>query len=173
MAAFVCTVPAVRSGASAVTASSSVEKTAILSSRRETVTKNVFLSGTPVRRTFVAEAPRVLPFISAAAEVFDVEIAHKGKTYNLKVPADKTILDAGIEAGIDLPSSCLAGVCTTCSARRISGEIDDTDAVLSPEVQEQGFVLLCSTYPRSACKFETVKEDEVYDQQFGKYEYGK
>mmetsp|Transcript_33138 Transcript_33138/g.53740 ORF Transcript_33138/g.53740 Transcript_33138/m.53740 type:complete len:172 (-) Transcript_33138:603-1118(-) len=108
-----------------------------------------------------------------AAQEYNVEVVHRGNTYNLKVPSDKTILQAGLDGGLDLPSSCLAGVCTTCSGQLLSGEVDQSNAVLSPEVEAQGFVLLCSAYPRSDCKVETIKEELVYEQQFGQYEYTK
>jgi ferredoxin len=38
---------------------------------------------------------------------------------------------------------------------------------LSPELQAEGYALLCVAYPRSNLKIETEKEDEVYDRQFG------
>jgi ferredoxin len=39
---------------------------------------------------------------------------------------------------------------------------------VSPELQAEGYVLLCIAYPRSNLKIETEKEDIVYDRQFGK-----
>ena len=39
---------------------------------------------------------------------------------------------------------------------------------LSPDLQAEGYALLCVSYPLSDLKVETGKEDEVYDRQFGK-----
>jgi ferredoxin len=39
---------------------------------------------------------------------------------------------------------------------------------VSPELQKQGYALLCVAYPRSDLKVETEKEDIVYQLQFGK-----
>ena len=37
---------------------------------------------------------------------------------------------------------------------------------LSPELQAEGYALLCISYPRSDLKVETEKEEEVYGRQF-------
>lgn len=103
------------------------------------------------------------------SKTYTVEIIHQGKTHSLQVPENKTILSVADAAGLDLPSSCHAGVCTTCAGQIISGTVDQTDGMgVSPELQKQGYVLLCVAYPRSDLKIETEKEEVVYHLQFGK-----
>lgn len=103
------------------------------------------------------------------AQTYSVEIHHQGQSHTLEVAEDQKILEAAEAAGIDLPNSCNAGVCTTCAAQIVGeGTVDQTDGMgLSPELQAEGYVLLCVAYPRSNLKIETEKEDEVYDRQFG------
>lgn len=104
-------------------------------------------------------------------ETYTVEIQHQGDTYTIQVPADKIVLQAAGEAGIDLPSSCNSGVCTTCAARLVAGTVDQSDGMgVSPELQKQGYALLCVSYPRSDLKIETEKEDELYHLQFGQFQ---
>ncbi|MDJ1175295.1 2Fe-2S iron-sulfur cluster-binding protein [Roseofilum capinflatum] len=105
-------------------------------------------------------------------KTFTVEINHQGTIETIEVPEDRKILEVANEKGLDLPQSCLAGVCETCAALLTEGTVrygDDNDAMgLSPELREKGYALLCSAYPQSNIKLETEKEDEVYDAQFGK-----
>ena len=66
-----------------------------------------------------------------------------------------------------LPYSCGAGVCTTCAALILEGQVDQTDGMgVSPELQAEGYALLCVAYPRSNLRIETEKEDLVYQRQF-------
>jgi ferredoxin len=103
------------------------------------------------------------------SKTYTVEFLHQGGTYTVEVPEDKQILRAANAAGIELPSSCNSGVCTTCAAKIIEGEVDQADGMgVSLELQAEGYVLLCVAYPRSNLKIETEKEDIVYDRQFGK-----
>jgi ferredoxin len=103
------------------------------------------------------------------SKTYTVELLHQGSTYTVEVPEDKQILRAASAAGIELPSSCNAGVCTTCAGKIIEGEVDQTDGMgVSPDLQAEGYVLLCVAYPRSNLKIETEKEDIVYARQFGK-----
>ncbi|PPS42379.1 2Fe-2S iron-sulfur cluster-binding protein [Chroococcidiopsis sp. TS-821] len=104
-------------------------------------------------------------------QIYKVQIQHQGQTHTIEVPEDKIILRAASAAGLDLPSSCNAGVCTTCAALLLEGTVEQSDGMgLSPELQQKGYALLCVSYPRSDLKIETEKEDEVYDLQFGQFQ---
>ena len=103
------------------------------------------------------------------SKTYTVEFLHQGSTYTEEVPEDKQLLRAANAAGIELPSSCNSGVCTTCAAKIIEGQVEQTDCMgVSPDLQAEGYVLLCVAFPRSNLKIETEKEDIVYDRQFGK-----
>ncbi|MBD2391117.1 2Fe-2S iron-sulfur cluster-binding protein [Aphanizomenon flos-aquae NRERC-008] len=103
------------------------------------------------------------------SNIYTVEINHQGTTYTLQVPEDQTILAAASSTGLDLPTSCGAGVCTTCAALITQGTVDQADGMgVSPDLQKQGYALLCVAKPLSNLKIETEKEDIVYQAQFGK-----
>lgn len=68
----------------------------------------------------------------------------------------ESILDAALKQGADLPFACKGGVCCTCRAKLIEGEVDmDVNYALEPEEVEQGFILTCQSHPRT----ETVMID--------------
>ncbi len=92
-------------------------------------------------------------------------------TYSsVQVPENHYILESAETQGVELPYSCRNGACTTCAARILSGEVHQPEAMgLSPKLQEQGYALLCVSYPRSTLEVETQDEDEVYELQFGRY----
>ena len=101
-------------------------------------------------------------------QTFTAEINHQGKVHSIQVPEDQTVLDAAQQAGLDLPTSCNAGVCTTCAALIKEGTVNQEDGMgVSPELQADGYALLCVAFPTSDLKIETEKEDEVYARQFG------
>jgi len=59
-----------------------------------------------------------------------------------------SILDAGRAAGIDLPFSCQGGMCSTCRARLLEGEVKMAkNYALEPHEVAAGFVLTCQSYP--------------------------
>lgn len=85
-----------------------------------------------------------------------------GSEKTLAVPDDRHILGAAIEAGLDLPYSCLQGWCLTCAARLIDGTIDQGDSRrYFPQDREEGFALLCTGKPRSDCIVETHVRDAM------------
>jgi len=99
---------------------------------------------------------------------YTVEVRHQGTTQTITVPDNQTILEAAQAAGLDLPTSCGAGVCTTCAALVLEGEVEQSEGMgVGAELQAEGYALLCVAYPRSDIKLETEKEDIVYKKQFG------
>ncbi|BAY21822.1 2Fe-2S ferredoxin [Calothrix sp. NIES-2100] len=102
-------------------------------------------------------------------KTYSVEIHHQDKIYTLQVPENATILSVAQSSGLDLPTSCGAGVCTTCAGKLSEGTVDQADGMgVSPELQKQGYVLLCVAKPLSDLKLETEKEDTLYQLQFGR-----
>ena len=92
------------------------------------------------------------------------------KIRTVEVPEDQYILQTAEKQDAILPFSCRNGACTTCAVKIISGEIYQPEAMgLSPKLKEQGYALLCVSYPRSDLEVETQDEDEVYELQFGRY----
>lgn len=60
------------------------------------------------------------------------------------------ILDAALFHGADLPYSCKAGVCCTCRAKLIEGEVEmEVNYALEAEEVTQGFILTCQAHPKS------------------------
>jgi len=101
---------------------------------------------------------------------------HNRKTdtyHQVTVPSDRYILTSAEEQGLELPFSCRNGACTACAVRVISGDLYQPEAMgLSPQLQRQGYALLCVSYACSNLEVETQDEDEVYQLQFGQY-FGK
>jgi ring-1,2-phenylacetyl-CoA epoxidase subunit PaaE len=59
---------------------------------------------------------------------------------------DETVLEAAARAGLDLPFSCRAGVCSTCRTKVISGEVEMAqNYALEDWELEQGYVLACQS----------------------------
>jgi ferredoxin len=95
------------------------------------------------------------------------------RIHEVQVPANQYILQTAEAQGVELPFACRNGACTTCAVRVLQGDLVQPEAMgLSPHLQSQGYALLCVSYPRADLVVETQDEDEVYEQQFGRY-FGK
>ncbi len=75
---------------------------------------------------------------------FEVRIASTGKTYT--IAADKTVLAALQEQGVDVLASCEQGVCGTCLTRVLEGECDHRDMYLTDDEKARNdqFLPCCS-----------------------------
>jgi len=82
-----------------------------------------------------------------------------GKEHALQIRPDQYVLDVALAAGLDLPYSCKGGVCCTCRAKVLKGEVEmDKNFGLEPQETAQGFVLSCQARCTSGAL--TVSYDE-------------
>ncbi|MHB8604766.1 MAG: FAD-binding protein [Thermoplasmatota archaeon] len=77
---------------------------------------------------------------------FRVEYVKEGII--LAVHKNSNLLAAGEEAGMELPSSCKAGSCDTCSARFEGTPADQSVGVALTAEQQKTFVLTCIARPK-------------------------
>jgi ring-1,2-phenylacetyl-CoA epoxidase subunit PaaE len=84
-------------------------------------------------------------------QVSKIGIRSGGREYRFDLSTDgENILDAGLRNGVDLPFSCKGGVCATCRAKLIEGQVEmDQDQALRPEEIENGYILTCQSHPIS------------------------
>jgi ring-1,2-phenylacetyl-CoA epoxidase subunit PaaE len=74
----------------------------------------------------------------------DLHIICNGKRHSVPMSTDDNPLSAGLEAGLDLPYACRNGVCCTCRAKVMEGEVHmQKNFTLTSEEMAQGFVLSC------------------------------
>jgi ring-1,2-phenylacetyl-CoA epoxidase subunit PaaE len=93
-----------------------------------------------------ANAPRASASDAPGARV---TVIIDGKARPINVPFEgASILDTAMAAGIGLPYACKAGVCCTCRARVLEGEVTmDKQYSLERHELDAGFVLSCQSHP--------------------------
>jgi ring-1,2-phenylacetyl-CoA epoxidase subunit PaaE len=75
-------------------------------------------------------------------------VISEGVRSEIPIAADETIIDAAIRAGRNLPYSCRGGMCCTCRARLLEGQVAmDANYSLQPWELAAGFVLTCQSRP--------------------------
>ncbi|WP_059412711.1 1,2-phenylacetyl-CoA epoxidase subunit PaaE [Cupriavidus basilensis] len=103
--------------------------------------------GTPLPQAGVAQV--AIPDDMPAA---DLELVIDGKTRRLRLPYEGiSVLDVGLKAGLALPYACKGGVCCTCRARVLEGEVRmEKNYTLEQREIDDGFVLTCQCHPVSS-----------------------
>lgn len=87
----------------------------------------------------------------ATAEGSAITIKIDGRSYDFMLdPNSNVILDAGLAQGIDLPFACKGGVCCSCKAKVLEGEVEmEANYGLEDSEVKDGYILTCQSHPRS------------------------
>lgn len=80
-----------------------------------------------------------------------IELILDGEIHNFGLNfRDKAILDAAQDHGADVPFACKGGVCCTCRAKVLKGEVVmDVNYALEKDELDAGYVLTCQSHPKS------------------------
>lgn len=87
-----------------------------------------------------------------------IKLSTSGIEFN--VTPEQSLLDAALDASLNLPHSCKGGNCGSCRARLLQGEIYYPNGVplgLSEAEAAEGFVLMCEARARSDILLETFE----------------
>ena len=96
-----------------------------------------------------AAAPRAAPVAAAGSAEVSVLMDGRRRSFSMRME-DETVLDAAARAGVELPFSCRAGVCSTCRTKVIRGEVEMAqNYALEDWELEQGYVLACQSRVKS------------------------
>ncbi|MEW5421964.1 oxidoreductase [Amorphus sp. 3PC139-8] len=95
-------------------------------------------AGLPEERVHIERFTAARPLVGDGG--FLVTLARSGET--LSVAADQTILDALLDAGVEVESSCCVGICGTCETKVLEGVPDHRDAILTEEERSSNATMM-------------------------------
>jgi ferredoxin len=87
---------------------------------------------------------------SPGSEVPGYEVTFRRSSRTITCRPDQFVLDAALEAGLTLPSSCGLGMCGTCKTTLLEGTVDMSHqgGIRQREI-DNGKVLICCSRPTS------------------------
>jgi ring-1,2-phenylacetyl-CoA epoxidase subunit PaaE len=96
---------------------------------------------TKAEKSEINEGPTAKVSVKLDGIVFDFDLGYDSES----------VLDAALSQGADLPYACKGGVCTTCKARLVEGEVKmDVNWGLEPDEVAKGFILTCQSHPKTS-----------------------
>jgi len=86
-----------------------------------------------------------------AASMSKVSVKLDGATFEMDLAFNgDSILDAALKHGADLPYACKGGVCSTCRAKIVEGEVEmEVNYALEKDELANGYVLTCQSHPKT------------------------
>ncbi|TYL39165.1 (2Fe-2S)-binding protein [Natronococcus pandeyae] len=93
---------------------------------------------------------------------YEIEFPEEDETVD--VEADQDVLDAALDAGVDIPYECEVGTCGECTTR-YDGDANDVvthdgNEYLEDDQIEDGWVLTCVAYPEDDFELEISHPDD-------------
>ena len=93
--------------------------------------------------------PRAAVVIDTTASAVTVVLDGRRTSFDL-APDGGSVLDAVLSERSDAPFACKGGVCGTCRAKIVEGEVEMTQNwALEDDELERGYVLTCQSHPRT------------------------
>jgi len=79
----------------------------------------------------------------------DAQVVTKGERHAVRVEGGQSLLQAMLEAGLDVPYACEEGYCGSCAAKCLDGEVVHAhNDVFSADELAAGWILACQARPR-------------------------
>ncbi len=107
----------------------------------------IFLSTSPAKTNTTKQTSSV-----ETSKQSNISIKADGRSFDFKMPvnSEQSILDGALAQGADLPYACKGGMCCTCKAKLLEGEVAmDVHWGLEDDEVVKGYILTCQSHPKS------------------------